>query len=90
MRHFLAVVEKTKTDFGVFFPDIPNLVSAGSSIDAAMRTAQVNLKDHLTGLMQNGVQVPFATPISQIDMGPSSNEVARFLIRFDISSFYQV
>jgi predicted RNase H-like HicB family nuclease len=61
MRTFVAVVHKDpETDYGVSFPDFPGCITAGTSMDDAVRMAQEALEFHLDGLREEGRTVPEA------------------------------
>ena len=58
---YLIVIEKTKTGFSAYSPDVPGCVATGrtqSSVQKAMREA---LEFHLEGLLACGRRLPRAT-----------------------------
>lgn len=55
---YLIVIEKTKTGFSAYSPDLPGCVAAGRtrpSVEKAMREA---MELHLDGLRGEGYRVP--------------------------------
>jgi predicted RNase H-like HicB family nuclease len=55
---YLAVFEKSRTGFGVFFPDIPGCITCGDNFDHALRMAEEVLGLHLYGLEKDGYPLP--------------------------------
>jgi predicted RNase H-like HicB family nuclease len=55
---YLVIVEKTKTGFSAFSPDLPGCVATG----ATKRQTEKNMKDaiafHLDGMHQEGIKIP--------------------------------
>lgn len=55
---YLIILEKTKTGFSAFSPDLPGCVATGST----RKQAEKNMKDaiafHLEGMHQEGLEVP--------------------------------
>jgi predicted RNase H-like HicB family nuclease len=55
---YLVIIEKTKTGFSAFSPDLPGCVATGST----KKQAEKNMKDaiafHLEGMQQEGLEVP--------------------------------
>ena len=60
--HFLAVVHKDPgSDFGVSFPDFPGCVSAGSTLQEAIVSAEEALQGHVDVMVEYGDELPEAT-----------------------------
>jgi len=55
---YLAVFEKSKTGYGVFFPDIPGCITCGNDFDHALRMAEEVLGLHLYGMEKDGEKLP--------------------------------
>jgi predicted RNase H-like HicB family nuclease len=55
---YLIILEKTKTGFSAFSPDLPGCVATGST----KKQAEKNMKDaiafHLEGMQQEGLEAP--------------------------------
>ncbi len=61
LRYYPAVVEKEPdSDFGVFFPDFPGCVSAGTTIYGTLDGAGQALALHIQGMLQDGDALPAA------------------------------
>lgn len=67
MRQFIALIHKDKgSDFGVSFPDLPGVISAGSTLDEARQMAAEALALHLEGLAEDGEPVPEPSSLEDI------------------------
>lgn len=77
---FGAIIEKSGRSFGVFFPDLPGCISAGKTIDAAKEHAVEALTLHLEGMLQDGDEIPAATPLDELVADPDVKEVERILV----------
>ena len=55
---FLVVVERTKTGFSAYSPDLDGCVATGATRDEAERTMREAIEFHLEGLRQEGCEVP--------------------------------
>jgi predicted RNase H-like HicB family nuclease len=65
VRHYIALIHKeAESDYGVSFPDLPGVISAGATLDEARQMGAEALALHLGGLAEDGEAVP----------GPSSLE----------------
>ena len=67
MRHYIALIHKdAESDYGVSFPDIPGVITAGSSLDEARELAAEALAFHLEGLAEDGEAVPEPSSLEEI------------------------
>ena len=67
MRHYIALIHKdANSDYGVSFPDLPGVISAGSTLDEARAMATEALAFHLEGLAEDGEAVPEPTTLEEI------------------------
>ncbi len=58
-RTYIALVEKDATsDYGVFFPDLPGCITAGTTFDEARAMAREVLALHLEGMAADEEQIP--------------------------------
>ena len=65
MRQYIALIHKDESsDYGVSFPDLPGVISAGRTLDEARDMAAEALAFHLEGMQADGEPLP----------GPSSLE----------------
>jgi len=67
MRHYIALIhKKDASDYGVSFPDLPCLISAGATLDEARELAAEALALHLEGLADDGDAVPEPSSLEAI------------------------
>lgn len=67
MRQFIALIHRDEgSDFGVSFPDLPGVISAGSNLDEARLMAEEALALHLEGLAEDGEAVPEPSSLEEI------------------------
>jgi predicted RNase H-like HicB family nuclease len=67
MRHYIALIHKdANSDYGVSFPDIPGVITAGSNLDEARKLATEALAFHLEGLAEDGEAVPEPSTLEEI------------------------
>src|SRR5215218_9113932 len=67
MRRFIALIHKdADSDFGVSFPDLPGVISAGSTLDEARAMATEALAFHLEGMAEDGEPVPEPSSLEEI------------------------
>jgi predicted RNase H-like HicB family nuclease len=55
---YLIVIEKTRTGFSAYSPDLLGCVSTGATIEEVERNMQEAIEFHLEGLRQEGFPVP--------------------------------
>ena len=67
MRQYIALIHKeANSDYGVSFPDLPGVISAGSSLDEARDMATEALALHLEGLAEDGATAPEPSTLEAI------------------------
>jgi predicted RNase H-like HicB family nuclease len=67
MKRYVALFENNgKGGYGVVFPDLPGLISAGDDFDNALRMAHEGLDFHISGLQEDGLAVPSPRTLEQI------------------------
>jgi predicted RNase H-like HicB family nuclease len=67
MRQYIALIHKeAESDFGVSFPDLPGVISAGSTLDEARDMATEALALHLEGLAEDGEAIPEPSSLEEI------------------------
>lgn len=76
MRQYIALIHKeADSDYGVSFPDLPGVISAGSTLDEARDMATEALALHLEGLAEDGEAVPEPSSLEEI-MADAENKRA--------------
>lgn len=59
MRHYIALIHKDEgSDYGVSFPDLPGVISAGATLDEARQMAAEALALHIEGMADEGKPIP--------------------------------
>jgi predicted RNase H-like HicB family nuclease len=82
MRHFIALIHKdADSDFGVSFPDLPGLISAGSTLDEARAMATEALAFHLEGMAEDGEPVPEPSSLEEIMSNRENRDGVAVLIQ---------
>lgn len=67
MRYYIALIHKdADSDYGVSFPDLPGLITAGSDLDEARAMAEEALALHLEGMAEDGEAVPEPSNLEKI------------------------
>lgn len=67
---YVAVVRKQRgSDYGVEFPDLPGCITAGSTLEEALRMAREALAFHLQGMAEDGEDIPPPTPFDKLARG---------------------
>ena len=55
------IVEKTKTGYSAYSPDLPGCVAAGSSIIETERLMKEAIEFHIEGMLDEGLEIPKLT-----------------------------
>jgi|SRR5277367_4433357 len=67
MRHYIAMIHKdANSDYGVSFPDLPGVITAGNNLDEARKMATEALAFHLEGMAQDGEVAPKPSTLEEI------------------------
>ena len=67
MRQYIALIHKeADSDYGVSFPDLPGVITAGSNLDDARKMANEALAFHLQGLAEDGEPAPEPSSLEEI------------------------
>lgn len=67
MRQYVALIHKdADSDYGVSFPDLPGVISAGSDLDEARAMAAEALALHLKGMDADGEAIPEPSSLEEI------------------------
>jgi predicted RNase H-like HicB family nuclease len=60
MSRYLVVVEKAKTNFAAYLPDVPGCVATGKTRAEVLSRMRKAFAMHIAGLRADGVPVPEA------------------------------
>ncbi|MBJ7404130.1 MAG: type II toxin-antitoxin system HicB family antitoxin [Bradyrhizobium sp.] len=81
MRHYIGLIHKdADSDFGVSFPDLPGLVTAGTTLDEARDMAEEALALHLEGILEDGASVPEPSSLEEIMADPKNRSGVAILV----------
>lgn len=58
MKRFLVVVEKTKTGFSAYSPDVPGCIATATSRKAVETRIRQAIEFHLEGMREQGYELP--------------------------------
>jgi predicted RNase H-like HicB family nuclease len=82
MRHFIALLHKDgDSDFGVSFPDLPGVISAGSTPDEARAMATEAFAFHLEGMATDGEAVPEPSSLEAVMADRANRDGVAVLIQ---------
>ena len=78
---YIGLIRKdADSDFGVDFPDFPGCVSAGATLDEARRMAQEALELHVSGMVEDGEELPAPSSLEAIMGDPENGDAVAFLV----------
>jgi predicted RNase H-like HicB family nuclease len=81
MTSYIGLIRKdADSDFGVDFPDFPGCVSAGTTLDEARRMAQEALELHVSGMVEDGEELPAPHSLEAIMADPENGDAVAFLV----------
>lgn len=58
---YLIVIEKSKTGYSAYSPDLPGCVSTGSTIEETEQNMREAIAFHIDGLKEEGYEIPKPT-----------------------------
>jgi predicted RNase H-like HicB family nuclease len=61
---YAVVIEKAKSNFSAYVPDLPGCVATGATVDAVEAEIRDAIRFHIEGLKQDGLPVPTPTAIA--------------------------
>jgi predicted RNase H-like HicB family nuclease len=81
MRQYIALIHKeADSDYGVSFPDLPGVITAGSNLDEARNMAAEALALHLQGLAEDGEPAPEPSSLEKIMSAKENKDGVAVLI----------
>jgi len=60
-RRYLIVVERTRTGYSAYSPDLPGVITTGETRDAVEENMREAMEFHIEGLRLEGMPVPEPT-----------------------------
>lgn len=80
-RNYIALIHKeADSDYGVSFPDLPGVISAGSTVDEARAMAAEALALHLKGMEEDGEAIPEPSSLQDIMSNRENADAVAVLI----------
>jgi predicted RNase H-like HicB family nuclease len=58
---YLIIIEKTKTGYSAYSPDLPGCVSTGKTIEETESNMHEAIEFHLGGIKKEGLEIPPAS-----------------------------
>lgn len=81
MKQFIALIHKdADSDYGVSFPDLPGVISAGRTLDEARDMATQALAFHIEGLIEDGEAIPEPSSLEEIMSAKENQDGVAVLI----------
>ena len=81
MTAYIALIRKQpRSDFGVDFPDFPGCVTAGVSLEDALRMAAEALSLHVDGMVEDGAAIPEPSKLDAIMSDPHHADAVAVLV----------
>jgi predicted RNase H-like HicB family nuclease len=80
--YYTAILERTRTGFSIYFPDVPGCVSAGKTERETLKNAEEALSFHLGEMARAGEPIPGSS--DEIPPDPEVEEYCRALIRVEL------
>jgi predicted RNase H-like HicB family nuclease len=65
MKRYAIVVEKAKSNYAAYVPDLPGCVATGATVEETERRLRSAIRAHVKGLREDGLPVP--DPSSVVD-----------------------
>ncbi|MDP9840540.1 putative RNase H-like HicB family nuclease [Neorhizobium huautlense] len=81
MRNYIGLIHKdAESDYGVSFPDLPGVVTAGTDLDEARRMATEALAFHIEGMIEDGDTIPEPSGLDTIMADPDNRDGVAILV----------
>ncbi len=65
MKRYAIVVEKAKSNFAAYVPDLPGCVATGATVEETEQRLSDAIEVHIQGLREDGLPIP--EPSSIVD-----------------------
>ncbi len=81
MQHYIGLIHKdADSDYGVSFPDLPGVITAGSTVDEARAMAEEALALHLKGMAEDGEALPAPSSLEEIMANKENKDAVAVLV----------
>lgn len=62
---YAVVIEKAKSNYSAYVPDLPGCVAAGASVEEVEREIRAAIRFHIEGLKEDGLPIPSPSSIAE-------------------------
>jgi len=81
MKQYIALIHKdADSDYGVSFPDLPGVITAGKDLDEARDMATEALAFHIEGLIEDGEAIPEPSSLEEVMASKENKDAVAVLI----------
>ena len=81
MRQYIGLIHKEEaSDYGVSFPDLTGVITAGASLEEARELAEQALAFHIEGMIEDGEAVPAPSSLEQVMAGVDNRELTTIMV----------
>lgn len=63
---YMVVIERSKTGYGAYVPDLPGCVAAADTREETLRLIKEAIEFHIEGLREAGEPIPEPTSVGEI------------------------
>lgn len=84
-QSYVAIIEKARQGYGVFFPDLPGCTSFGATVSEAAKNACIAAQAHAALTREYGETLPYPRSSEEIQFDPIVREETRLLIPVEVS-----
>lgn len=65
MHRFLIVIEKAKSNYSAYSPDLPGCIATGGTIEETEKNIYEAIKIHINGLLEDNRAIPKSHALSE-------------------------
>jgi predicted RNase H-like HicB family nuclease len=81
MHSYIGLIRKDADgDFGVSFPDVPDVTTAGTTLDDARHVAEEALALHIVALAEAGGMIPESSTLEDVMSDPNNRDGVAILV----------
>lgn len=81
MQAYIALIRKEDgTSYGVEFPDFPGCITAGETLDEALRRAPEALALHIGGMEEDGDDIPAPSALDRVIANPENRDAVAVMV----------
>ena len=62
---YAVVIEKAKSNYSAYVPDLPDCVATGATIEAVEQEIRAAIRFHIEGLKEDGLQIPAPSSLAE-------------------------